>query len=276
MEKKATGVLFLTGILMALSLPVHAAWETGVKAGFDSNVNRAIQGGDSDTYLGGHLLYSREATGDTRLDWTLSAAMEGNGFLKNSELSNASLTLAPGIIFFPYLTWSIRVSPFVQGKAVADNEQSALAFGGKVSLRQPVGKKVYLGEYYLFTDSRANEEVYSYTENALGIYLGVNWTRSFFSEAGYEYSHGDSFQTLGTTSTTATGGNGRGQQRRYSSTFGTVVFKEKVDRHSVGLTAGIELLPSLFSNFSYLYSTMKGDLGTSIDHTAFIGLSYAF
>ncbi len=276
MEKKATIAWLIIGFLLAISLPVHAAWETGGKVGFDSNVNRAINGGDSDTYLGGYLLYSKEATGETRLDWTLSASMEGNGFLKNNDLSNAYFTLAPGITFFPYLTWSLNVSPFVQGKAVADSDQSALAFGAKVSLKQPIGKNLYLGEYYIYTDSRANEDVYSYTENALGIYLGVNWTRTFFSELGYEFSHGDSFQTLGTTSTTATGGNGKGKQRRYSSTFGTEVFKEKVDRHSVGLTAGIELIPSLFSNFSYTYSTMKGDLGTSINHTGFIGLSYHF
>jgi hypothetical protein len=276
MEKKATIALFLMGILMAISLPVYAAWETGAKVGFDSNVNRAINGGDSDTYLGGYLLYSKEPTGQTRLDWTLSASMEGNGFLKNNDLSNAYLTLAPGITFFPYLTWSVNISPFVQGKAMADSDQSALAFGAKVSLVQPIGKNVYMGEYYIYTDSRANEDVYSYAENALGIYLGINWTRTFFSEVGYEYSRGDSFQTIGTSSKTSTGWMGRGKQRRYSSTFGTEVFKDKVDRHSVGLTAGIELIPSLFSNFSYTYSTMKGDLGTSIDHTGFMGLSYHF
>jgi hypothetical protein len=171
MEKKATIAWVIIGFLLAISLPVHAAWETGGKVGFDSNVNRAINGGDSDTYLGGYLLYSKEATGETRLDWTLSASMEGNGFLKNNDLSNAYFTLAPGITFFPYLTWSLNVSPFVQGKTVADSDQSALAFGAKVSLKQPIGKNLYLGEYYIYTDSRANEDVYSYTENALGIYL---------------------------------------------------------------------------------------------------------
>jgi len=276
MEKKATIALFLMGILMAISLPVYAAWETGAKVGLDSNVNRAINGADSDSYLGGYLLYLKDASGETRLDWTLSASMEGNGFLKNNDLSNACFTLAPGITFFPYLTWSINVSPFVQGKAVADSDQSALAFGAKVSLRQPIGKHVYLGEYYLYTDSRANDDIYSYTENAVGIFLGINWTRKFFSEIGYEFSRGDSFQTIGTSSTTSTGGKGMGKHHSYSSTFGTEVFKDKVDRHSIGLTAGIELIPSLFSNFSYTYSTQNGDLGTSIDHTGSIGLSYHF
>lgn len=277
MIRKTIWDCFIIGFLLAISVPVHATWEVEGKAGFDSNVNRAIGGGDNDTYFGGYLQYAREATGETRFDWTFSASLGGNVFFKNNDLNNGSLILAPGLTFFPYLTWSINVSPFVQGKAVADTEQSAVAFGAKVSLNQPIGKSVYLGEYYIYIDSRANEDVYSYIENALGIYLGVNWTHAFFTEAGYEYSHGDSFQTLGTSSSTSSmGGQGMGKQRRFSSSFGTEVFKEKVYRHSLGATAGIEIFPSLFTNFSYTYSTMKGDLGTSIDHTGFIGLSYHF
>jgi hypothetical protein len=276
MKRKGYFTCFIIGFLLATSLPAHASWEIGGKVGFDSNVNRAISGGDSDSYLGGYLQYARAATGETRLDWTFSSSLEGNAFLKNNDLSNASLTVAPGLTFFPYLTWSINVSPFVQGKAVADSEQSAVAFGAKVSLKQPIAKKVYLGEYYVYTDSRANEDVYSYTENALGIYLGVNWTRAFFSEIGYEFSRGDSFRSIPGTTTTVSSGRGRGKQQKFSSTFGNEVFKEKVDRNSFGATAGIELAPSLYSNFSYTYSTLKGDLGTSIDHAGFISLSYYF
>ena len=276
MERKTNIAGFMIGFLLAMSLPVHAAWETGGKVGFDSNVDRAINGGSSDTYLGGYLQYAREATGETRLGWTLSASLEGNAVIKNHELTNARFTLAPGVAFFPYLTWSINFSPFVQGTAVADTDQSALAFGTKVSLKQPIGKKIYLGEYYVYTDSRANEEVYSYSENALGIYLGVNWARTLFTEVGYEFSHGDSFQTLGTKTMTSMGGNGQGKQHRYSSTFSTEVFKEKVDRRIIGFMAVMEIVPALYSNFSYTYATLKGDLGTSIVHTGFIGLSYHF
>jgi hypothetical protein len=159
---------------------------------------------------------------------------------------------------------------------VADNEQSAVALGAKVSLKQPIGKKVYLGEYYEYTDSRANEEVYSYSENALGIYLGTSWTRTFLTEVGYEFSHGDSFQTLGTTNMSSPGGNGQGRQHRYSSAFGTEVFKGKVDRHTVGVLAALELAPALYSYFSYTYAALKGDLGTSMVHTGFLTLSYHF
>ncbi len=221
-------------------------------------------------------MYYRQASGEKRLDWTLLSSLGGNVFFKNNDLSNAYLTVAPGLTLFPYLNWTISVSPFVQGRVFSDSDQTALAFGAKIGMRQPIGQKVYLGDYYVYTDSRANEDVYSYTENALGVFLGVNWTRAFFTEAGYEYSHGDSFQTLGTSSPASTGGTGKGKQRRFSSTFGTEVFKEKVDRHSLGVTAGMEIAPSLFTNLSYTYSTMKGDLGTSIDHTGYIGLSYHF
>jgi hypothetical protein len=276
MMPKTQFPFFLIGFLLAISLPVHGAWEAGGKAGFDSNVNRAVTGGDGDAYLGGYLQYAREATGGTRLDWTFFASLEGNVFLKNNDLSNGSLILAPGLTFFPHLSWSINLSPFFQGKAAADSDQSALAFGAKVSLKQPIGKSVYLGEYYVYTDSRANEEVYSYAENALGIYLGINWTRTLFSEVGYEFSRGDSFRSIPATNPTVSDGRGRGKQQQYSSTFGNEVIKEEVDRHSFGATAGIEIAPSLFANFSYTYSTLRGDLGTSIDHTGYIGLSYHF
>ncbi len=276
MMHKTKFSFFIIFFSLAISLPVHAAWEAGAKVGFDSNVNRAVTGGESDAYLGAYLHYAREATGETRLDWTFSASLDGNAFLNNNDLSNGSLTLAPGFTFFPYLTWTINVSPFVQGKAVADSEQSAVAFGAKVSLKQPIGQSVYLGEYYLYTDSRANEDIYSYTENALGIYLGVNWTRSFFSEVGYEFARGDSFRSVPNAASSGSGGKGKGKQQQFSSTFDNLVIKEKVDRNSLGFMAGIELAPSLFSNFSYTYSTLKGDLGTSIDHTGYIGLSYHF
>jgi len=262
---------------------VFAGWETGGKAGYDSNVNRAIDGGKSDIFLSGYLSFLKDASGETRTDWTFLSALEGAAYAEVNDLSYASLTLAPGLTFFPYLTWTVNLSPFVQAKGVADSDQSALAFGAKVSLKQRLGKSIYSGQYYVYTDSRANEDVYSYTENTLGIYMGINWTKAFSSEFGYEYSHGDSFRSASASHGSAKGagegkggGKTKGKQHKYSETFGNEVFREKVDRHSFGITAGIEILPSLLSNFSYTYSTMKGDSGTSIDHTGYIGLSYQF
>src|SRR4030042_565745 len=83
---------------------LHAGWETGARVGFDSNVNRAIDGGESDTYLGAYLCFLKEASGESRVDWTFLATAEGAAFARINDLSYLSLTLAPGLTFFPYLS----------------------------------------------------------------------------------------------------------------------------------------------------------------------------
>jgi hypothetical protein len=274
MKFKISLYCFITGIIMASSLPVFAAWEIGGKAGYNSNVNRTVDGEEGDTSLGAHIQYAREVSGETRFDWTFGASLEGNSFLKNSDLSNGVIHLAPGVVYFPYLSWSIELSPFVQGKVMSDNDQSALAFGGKVNLKQPFTKYFYMGEYYAYTASRAKEDVYSFSEHTLGISLGVNWTTSFFTELGYEYAHGDSFQTLKSSSTVPSGWGGR--QHAYSSSFKTEVYKDIVDRHSVGVTIGAELSSSVSAVLSYTYTTSKGDLGSSDNHGGGLGIGYRF
>ncbi|MEN6433434.1 MAG: hypothetical protein ABFD06_11295 [Smithella sp.] len=265
---------FVIGLIFIMAMPSYSAWEIGGKAGYDSNVNRAIDGAVGDTSLGAYLQYSRGASGETRFDWTLAASLEGNTFLKNNDLSNAGILIAPGIIYFPYLSWSLNIYPFVQGKVVSDNEQSALSFGAKIDLKQPINKYIYIGEYYVYTDSRAQEDVYSSTDHALGISLGINWTNTFFTELGYEYSHGDSFRTFESSSTVPA--SGKGKRYGYSTTFATEVYKDQVSRHSVGFTMGMELFPSVSSSLSYMYSTMAGDLGNSDNHTGLVGISYRF
>jgi len=269
---------------MALSLMgvlgtcVYAAaeWETGGKAGFESNVDRAIEGGSGDSYFSSYLSFFRAPSGESRTDWTLAATLEGGLYARFRDLDYLLLTVAPGINFIPYRTWTIHVSPFIQLKGVKDSDQSSLALGGRLSMKEQITKDLYAGQYYIYRDSEAREDVYSFTENALGAFLGMNWTRTFFTEIGYEYSHGDSFQTIGIPSTVLSTGRGRGKQRRFSTAFETVIIKEKVDRHSFGVSAGIDWTQSLFSLASYTYSSMTGDAGTSLSHVGFIGLGYRF
>jgi hypothetical protein len=280
MQIKRTGIGFLlTWIFLLVPMQGHGGWETGGKGGFNSNVDRAVDGGKSDTFLTGYLSWWKGASGDSRVDWTMSAALEGTAYASVTGLDNAAITVSPGLTLFPYLGWAVNLSPFVQGKAVSDEDQSALTLGGKISLNQPISKHFYAGEYYVYRDSQAEEDVYSYTENALGAFLGVKWAKTFFSEVGYEYSHGDSFRSVSSPGTGPNGGNGQGPgngQGRYSSTFGTNVVKEKVDRHSFGITAGVDLAKSIFTQISYVYTIVKGDLGNSTDQQGSIGLGYRF
>jgi len=274
-DKVAISVLSLMMIL-GTHIKALAEWETGAKVGFDTNVDRAIEVGRSDSYLSAYLSFFREPSGESRTDWTLATTMEGAAFARFHELDYLMLTVAPGVNFIPHRIWTIQVSPFIQLKGVKDSEQSALTFGGKLSMREQITGDLYAGQYYIYRDSRADSDVYSFTEHAVGAFLGMNWTSAFFSEISYEYSYGDSFQALSTTSTAILTGPGRRKQRRFSTAFEREIIKDKVDRHSFGISAGIDWTKTLFSLASYTYTTMKGDVGTSTSHGGFVGLGYRF
>jgi len=252
-----------------------AEWETGAKIGFDSNIDRAIDNEQSDAYLSASLSFLRGPSGESRVDWTLAATLEGSLFFRLTDLSYGALTLAPGITLIPHRVWTINLSPFFQAKGVGDSDQSALAFGGKIGMRQEIGKDLYTGQYYLYKDSRAEEDIYSFIENALGVYVGKSWSRAFYTEIGYEYSYGDSFRTFDTP---PPGGSGRGKQHRYqySSTFGKEVIKEKVKRQSIGVSGGIDWTKYLFSTITYTYTTIYGDSGSSSSQAGFVSLVYRF
>ncbi len=266
------GCLFC-GIILLASVQAFAGWETGAKVGFDTNVGRAVDSGTSDTYLTAYLSLLKNPSGEARIDWTLVAILEGTLFARINDLNNAALAVAPGLTFIPHRDFTVNISPFIQAKAVKDSDQSALAFGGKLSFRQQIRKDIYAGQYYIYKDSRADVDTYSYVENAFGAFLGVNWTRAFFSEISYEFSHGDSYRTISTNSTLA---SGMGRNRRYSPAFGTDVIRDKVDQHSFGISAGIDWSKTIFTHASYTFAIIKGDIGSSDSHAGFIGIGYRF
>jgi hypothetical protein len=255
---------------------VFAGWETGAKLGFDSNVSRSIDGGKSDGYLFVYSALGREPTGESRVDWTATATVEGAAFASLKELSYAAATLVAGLTYLPHHAWSITLSPFLQAKGVRDSDQSALAFGGKVETRQQLRENLYLGEYYVYTDSRAEVSTYSFEEHGVGAFFGVNWTRKVFSEIGYEFSRGDSFRTI----TDATEGKGRrrgkGEHSNFSTTFDETVIRERVDNHAISVNLGIEWTRQLFSLVNYTFTATEGNSGSSVDHSGFVGTGFRF
>ena len=200
MRSVRSSILWLIpGVFFLTLTTAQADWERdlGLKAGYDSNLDRAISNPQGSGYLSGFLSLNREPDGESRWDWSLGTQVEGTTYFNLTDLNSAAVTLAPGLTFFPHKDWLITVSPFGQAKSVVDSEQSALAFGGKISLKQRWGGGVYTGQYYLYRDNRAQVDTYSYSENALGVFLGLKWSAKFFGEVGYEYSQGDSFLTIG-------------------------------------------------------------------------------
>lgn len=263
----------MLAVTLGFPLETSAEWEIGGRAGFDSNVNRSVNDEDSDFLATAYAAYSRLPSGETRVDWTLRAIVEGTAYADYDDLNYAAATLAPGITIFLNPQWSLNASPFIQAKGVSDSDQSALAYGVRATLKQKWTKEFYTGEYYVYTDSNASEDVYSYTENAVGLFAGVNWTPSFFTEAGYEYSHGDSYRTISTV-TAPTGG--RRYRGGFSPTYNAFVYSETVDRNAISINIGYDFTKSLFTLLGYTYTREEGDIDTLTYHTGIFGLGYRF
>jgi hypothetical protein len=277
---RAAGLPMLAAgmLLMAAGFAV-AGWEAGTKLGFDSNVGRSIHGGKSDAYLLAYGGFSREPSGESRGDWVFSAVAEGAAFASVTDLDYAAITLSPGLAYFPHAGWTITIAPILQAKTVKDSDQSAVAFGGKIGLRERLGEKAYLAEHYAYRDSRATSDIFSYKEHAVGALLGVNWTPVLSSEIGYEFSRGDSFLSVGTSTATSggTGGFGGGMMPgMFSSAFGSDVVKERVDRHAIGASIGYAWTRSIFSVAGYTVTVLRGDVGSSISNAGFAGVGYRF
>ncbi len=264
-----TGVVAMISVLEAGL--VFAGWETGAKIGFDTNVSRSISGGKSDEYLLGYAAYGREPSGETRLDWSYSIVGEAAAYASVSDLDYAAIAFSPGLVYFYSPGWIFSAAPFLQAKGVRDTNQSAIAFGGKLLFRQQLPSDFYTGEYYAYTDSRANADTFSFTEHALGAFLGRKWTPTFYTEMGYEFSRGDSFRSVGTSPLSP-----GGMQPMFSTAFGTEVVRERVDRHAVGVAAGVDWTKSIFSAAGYTYTNRRGDLGSSGSHAGFLGIGYRF
>jgi hypothetical protein len=274
----------LTGLALLLPGTAAAGWEAGAKAGFDTNVERSIADGGDDVFLLGYAAFLRSADGGSRLDWTLSAVVEGGAYADYSDLDYGSVSIAPGLLWILRPGWTAGLSPFFHAKAVRDSGQSAVGFGARIDFRQELPHGSYLGESVSWTDSRADTETYSYTEFAAGAVFGVNWTDAAFTEIGYRYARGDSFLSLGTDTLAAGGGGGGsgtpgyrgGSAPTYSAAFGSDVVRDRVDIHAVDVSAGVDWTPSLFTVVSFTWQTMRGDVGTADSRSGTVGLGYRF
>jgi hypothetical protein len=273
--KKGVSALFLFSMILihGSATTALAGWEAGTVIGFDTNVDRSIDGGKSDGFLVGHLGFARTPTGERRWGVTMSATLEGAAYAKNSDLDYVAVTGSPGIVFVPHALWTVAVTPFLQAKGVRDADQSAIAFGGKASIEERILRNLYLGQYYAYTDSRADVDTFSFSEHSVGAYIGMVATSALHVELGYEFTRGDSFRTLGTSASTPPGS---GMHRRFSAAFGSDVVREDVDRHAVFLSVAMDWTPSLFSRAGYTFTDTEGDLGSSLSHSGFAGVGYRF
>lgn len=272
-----TAVAVVTLILATSPQARGTDWDVGARLGYESNVNRSLGDAKADTIFTAYGAYDRSPSGDSRVDWTLRAVISGSLYVGDSDLNQVTGSVAPGISVFLSPVWNLNVYPFLKGKAVSDSDQSALAYGVRVTLSQRWNTLFYTGQYYVYTDSSADRDIYSYCENAIGFLAGVNWTPAFFTEIGYEYAHGDSFVTL-TSPTLAASlpSRGRGYRYGFSPAFDALVIKDTIDRQSYAVNAGYDFTKALFSIAGYTYTHESGHLGPLDNHSVFMGLGYRF
>ena len=282
-------ILFIS-ISFLFSHNAFAGWEVGLKGGSDSNINRAVEDSLNDTYMTGFLSFTREPSDGTDTDWSLNLFLEGTNYADSSDLNCVVAGIMPSIIFYPSTKWSVSISPFIEAIEVKDEEQSSFAFGGEVSIKQLWGQKYYTGEYFVYTDSRADIDIYSYKEKAVGLYAGINWTDAFWSEIGYGFSRGDSFRAVEEVytipvvtsqignqgGTGGQGGAGQNNSPRYSEVYNSYIINEPVDCQTIGVNMGYQFTSHIFSFINYSYTTYKGNAGNSKTHTGTIGVGYSF
>lgn len=266
-------------VAVAVSLPALLAekgepsWEASGHVGYDSNVNLSVDDPQGDGYFGGAVVFQRSPSHESRLDWSFESSLRGSVFAETEDLAYATIELAPGLAYIPHYLWTLNVSPFAEAKAVRDRDQSALSYGIAVSLEERISDRWYAGQSYVYRVSRAQVETYSFSEHVLGLFVGASWTERLWCEVGYAYSRGDSFRTVGTTSGESLR---RGRHRRYSETFGGEVVREKVDRHAATVRFGIGWTGSLFSQVSYEFAVLNGDLGSADSHSGFFETGLRF
>ncbi len=205
-------LLVISAFFLVIPSSRGADWVFGTKLGYESNVIRSVDDEKGDSVFSAYAAYDRSPSGETRLEWTLRSILSGSVYSSESDFNSITGTVSPGFSVHLNPSWDLNISPYFRGKAVSDSEQSAIAWGLRATLTQKWHSRFYSGEYYNYTDSNANEDVYSYCENAVGVFAGVNWTRAFFTEIGYEYAHGDSFVSTSRSPREKSGsGNGQGQ-----------------------------------------------------------------
>lgn len=252
----------------------YASLEVGVRIGYDSNVNQSVQDEQEDSYLSLYLSYNREPTGEARADWFLAATLTSTAYKELEELNYSEAMLSPGIAYFLHPSWRLKLSPFVKFKIASDSDRSAIAYGGKVAIREKISDNVYLGQYYIYTNSLAKVDTYSFTEHAVGIYGGANLTSRLNAEIGYEYSQGYSFRGIGYATDPIF--SGRGRNRRFSGSFNEYIVKDKVDSNMMSLTLSYDISQAFSTHLGYTYTITDGELGKSKSHTSYIGFAYGF
>ncbi|HEY9159736.1 MAG TPA: hypothetical protein VIS94_01440 [Desulfomonilia bacterium] len=250
---------------------LHAEnFEIYIRPGYDSNVTRSVDDPTGDGYLNGNISWNRQSDIEKTFDWTLRGVLDTTAYFKTAEQDYISAMISPGLTYTYDERFQINISPMIEASAVKDTEQSEISLGAALYFSQQMTSMFYAGEYASYVDSRAKDDIYSQDEISFGAYFGVNITEKLFTELGYEYSYGTSYQT---SSIPAGKGKGKG---KYSTVMKYDVYQENVNEHKLSLNAGLDLTDKVFSIAGYTFTYTDGDIGISRSNDISVGIGYRF
>jgi hypothetical protein len=254
-----------------------ADWETGVRFGYDSNVDRSLTDEISSSYESAYISFTKIGESESRLNWFFTTAAEGTIYNKTSDLNSGDVSIIPGLYYIPHRLVSITVAPFFQGKIVKDSDRNAVSLGGKVTLREQIHRDFYLSQYFLYRDYNASSSTYSYTETSVGFAAGATLTSRLSAEMAYEYSTSDTYQTVRSGNRNGNGGGGPGPGPGPGpNNVPMITIIEPVDRHAVGINLNFIISKSIFSYVNYTYMAIKGKSENSSAYFGNIGIGYRF
>jgi hypothetical protein len=243
-------------------------FEIYVRPGYDSNVTRSVDDPKADGYLNGNISWNRQADIEKTFDWTLTGVLDSTAYFNTAEEDYLSALISPGLTYTYVERFQINISPLIEASAVKDTNQSEISLGGGLYFSQQITSVFYTGEYASYIDSWAKNDIYSQNEISFGAYFGINITKTFFAEAGYEYSYGTSYQTSSVPK-----GKGKG---KHSTALNYDVYQENVNEHALSLNAGLDLSDKIFTMIGYTFTYTESEIGISRSNDISLGIGYRF
>lgn len=282
-EDKLFTVILLVAMLTFVgfySAQAAEPFEAGVRIGAYSNVYQSINDEQKDVYVSPVLSYSKATAPDAHgLSWTINGAFDGYLYKKEDDMNSAALTVTPGLRYGFAQTWQLRAQPFIQLKTVKDSDQSAKSYGGSVSVDNQWTNAFSSGAYVRYLDSHAHEHVYSTDECAVGASADYSFTPKWYGSCWYEYAHGSSYQTA----TVASQGLVSWLRQSFSQIIkdddgqqATVVIKDTMKTHSIGLRTGYAWSPTILTELGYIHRKSDSDSGDVTSNEVTCGMYFRF
>lgn len=262
----------MKGTVFAAS-PLH--FDAGAGAGFNDNLNHAGSGNEKEgSFYGAAWLTlgaSKDAFGDDRLFFNVG--YDGTYYTSFSDLTVNTVAAEAGILHTLSDAAFVKLAANLGTSDYKDNERDAEFSGVLLSLRAIIAPEfdVILG--YRYTDSDAEEPVYSYSTHRFSLSGEFEIASKTRLIAGYAFESGEDifYREI-------TGAPFGSRMRRPSDTFGSnqEVLREDAKAHIFSVDWEREFGKGAYVQLGYVYSEVQSDLENYHNQVVSGGAGYRF